>query len=339
MTTAPIPPATPADLEATIVIASKNRRDELAKAVESALAQAGAVEVIVIDDGSSDGTSDIIRQRFPGVRLQRLESSQGYIAARNLGASLARGRIIFSIDDDAVFSTPRIVQQTVAEFDDPRVGVVAIPYIDTMISPRVRQRAPSSEIVFATPDYRGTAHAVRRDVFLALGGYRDVLHHQCEEEDLCVRLYNAGYYVRLGTSDTIFHNESPKRNPSRIRYFFARNNVLFAWHNAPLAALPLNLAATSLTCIRISIPDRRIIPALRGIAAGFALGLARLRHRHPVRWSGFWLYRFLRSRGPQPLSTIEERLNALAAGSPLPPVTPRGAGTAPPASPPAPAAR
>src|SRR5580658_1315369 len=172
-------------MRATIVITSRNRRQDLIKAVASALAQTAQPEVLVIDDGSTDGTAEAVAREFPGVRLHRCEASAGYIVQRNLGARLAKTPFVFSIDDDAVFSSSAVIEQTLREFDNPRVGAVAIPFVDINRSPAVKQQAPGMNGVYASYGFIGTAHALRRDVFLALGGYRELLIHQGEEEDYC----------------------------------------------------------------------------------------------------------------------------------------------------------
>ena len=62
---------------ASIVITTKNRRDDLEKAIVSALAQKveGSVEVIVIDDGSTDGTSEFVSAKFPQAKLHRFDAA------------------------------------------------------------------------------------------------------------------------------------------------------------------------------------------------------------------------------------------------------------------------
>jgi hypothetical protein len=99
--------------------------------------------------------------------------------------------VVFSLDDDAVFSSPFVLEQTLRDFSHPRIGAVAIPYIEPHKANREMQRAPTREDVWITASYIGTAHAVRRDVFLALGGYREHLVHQGEEGDFCIRMLAA----------------------------------------------------------------------------------------------------------------------------------------------------
>jgi hypothetical protein len=213
---------------ASVVITTKNRKEELLKAVESAMGQRCLLEVIVIDDGSTDGTADELKKKFsvfssqfseeepatsysppvttslPVLRLIRHEESRGLIVRRNEGARVARGDVIFSMDDDAVFSSPFVVEQTLRDFSHPRIGAVAIPYIEPHKANREIQRAPTREDIWITASYIGTAHAVRRDIFLALGGYREHLVHQGEEGDFCLRMLAAkhGGEEILTTEDT-----------------------------------------------------------------------------------------------------------------------------------------
>ena len=79
------------------------------------------------------------------MRVHRSEQSLGLIVQRNRAAELARTPYLFSMDDDAVFSTPRVVETTLREFEHPRVGVVAIPFVNVNHSPALRQKAPGRE--------------------------------------------------------------------------------------------------------------------------------------------------------------------------------------------------
>src|SRR3989304_512381 len=147
-------------MDATIVISTKDREEDLARAVVSALAQKGAdIEVLVVDDGSSDGTSKMVRARFPQSLLITHAESAGYIVRRNEAAKAARGKIVVSIDDDAEVSTQFVVQQILPFFENAAVGVVAIPYRDVNRSQTVFQQAPEPHGVYWAASYVGTAHA------------------------------------------------------------------------------------------------------------------------------------------------------------------------------------
>ncbi|MCA8986326.1 MAG: glycosyltransferase [Planctomycetaceae bacterium] len=255
-------------LSATVVITSKDRKEELRSAVQSALEQSAQPEVLVIDDGSSDGTSEMVRNEFPAARLITHEKPTGLIVGRNEGARLATGDIIFSIDDDAIFTSPTVVAESLELFAAPRIGAVAIPYVDVKQSPELKQLAPDAEQIWITDRYIGTAHALRRDLFLKLGGYRELFFHQGEERDYCVRMLNAGYLVRLGSGTPIHHFESPKRDTTRMDLYGRRNDLLFAWLNDNWSRLPIQLLGTSINGIRFGFRVGRPVRMLQGIGMG-----------------------------------------------------------------------
>lgn len=295
----------------SIIITTKNRKDELCNAIRSAISQSVPCEVLVVDDGSIDGTAKFVRTEFPSVRLERSERSHGYIAQRNRAARLSTGEIIFSIDDDAIFTSPYTVAQTLAGFDQPRVGAVAIPYIEPHKSPVIHQQSISKDQVFITNTFIGTAHALRKDIFLRLGGYREKLVHQGEEMDFCTRLLQAGYLVRLGNADPIHHMESLKRDFSRMDFYGRRNDILFAWYNVPSVDLPIHLIGTTINAVRAAIGVKRFRHMMKGTASGYADIFRLWNERQPVLQEIYRLQRKLKKNGPQLLEDIEPLLPSI----------------------------
>ncbi len=275
----------------TVLITTKNRKDDLRAAVASALAQDAAPRILVIDDGSTDGTSQMIRDEFPTVHLDRVETSLGLIVQRNRGAAMCDTPFIFSIDDDAIFSSPRIVSQTLQELKEAAVGAVAIPFIDVKQHNEIRQMAPDEHGIHVAASYIGTAHAIRRDIFLRLGGYREFLFHQGEEEDYCIRLLAAGYVVRMGRSDPIHHLESNKRDMRRMDLYGRRNNILLVWCNTPTRYLPFRLIATTYSGVRIGLRLGRVRHMMHGLALGYAQIFRQWRQRRPVSAEVWKLHR------------------------------------------------
>ena len=300
-----------AEARATVVITTKDRADLAADAVASSLEQVPAIEVLVVDDGSTDGTSDHLLDRFSDrVTLLRAERSAGYILRRNQGAMAAAGNFVVSIDDDALFSTPDVVARALTAFDHPRIGAVAMPYVNVNQDDVVRQHPPGPGI-WVAESYIGTAHALRRSLFLDLGGYRPQLVHQGEERDLCVRMLERGYVVRLATSPPVHHLETPRRDFDRMDRFGRRNDVLFAWHNVPPPFLVAHLAATTARGAIFGVRVRRPRRMLQGLLDGFASMPGERHHRRPVSRHTYRLNRQLRRRGPLRLETLEPRLPPL----------------------------
>src|ERR1700730_6400610 len=88
----------------TYMIATRNRVDELEKTLAACLAQNGPdLEILVVDDASSDGTFERVRAKFPTVDIVRHERNQGSVAARNDILRRARGQYVIGLDDDSRF--------------------------------------------------------------------------------------------------------------------------------------------------------------------------------------------------------------------------------------------
>ncbi|MDF2751797.1 MAG: glycosyl transferase family 2 [Gaiellaceae bacterium] len=299
------------------MIVTKDRRDDALRAVASAAAQEPTVEVLVMDDGSSDGTAAAVRQAYPTARVERFETSEGYIVRRNQAAELASGEILVSIDDDAEIPAADMVATTVGEFEDPRIGAVAIPYVD-LPDEGVRQRAPSASGVHLVHRFRGTAYATRRELFLALGGFRAMLFHQAEEADFCLRLLNAGYVVRLGSAAPVRHHAA-ERPPERGWFFECRNSVLFAWHNVPMPELVVQVGKSSAYLLWLGGGVRRTGLFARGLGAGVAAAVRDRRGRNPVRRAAWRLYSRLGKRQTT-LEQVREQVDRLRSASGTGPV-------------------
>ena len=99
-------------MQVSVIIASKNGCDWIGAAIQSALTQTlTEIEVIVVDDGSTDGTADVVRelrQQDARVVLLQNSTSQGVSAARNKAIGNARGDWIAVLDDDDRFASTRL---------------------------------------------------------------------------------------------------------------------------------------------------------------------------------------------------------------------------------------
>ena len=109
----------------SVVVPVYNRRALIEETLRSALAQQWpSVEVIVVDDGSTDGSADHVERVFGDrVRLIRLEQNVGRSAARNAGCAAARGEFIAFLDSDDLWDPGKLAQQMPA-FADPAVMLV-----------------------------------------------------------------------------------------------------------------------------------------------------------------------------------------------------------------------
>ena len=300
--------------QATVIVTSRNRRETCAKTIESSLAQTGIdQEILVIDDCSDDDTAGFIRQRFPAVRVHRKEKRGGLIVARNHATRLAASPVVVSIDDDAVFISNDTLAAAVSMFDHPRVGAVAIPFVNHVNGADEKcivPDAPSAQSVWLTNTFVGTAYAVRRDMFVALGGFDERLVHWAEEQEYCQRLMGAGYVIRIGTSGLIRHFPAGvgKYNLQSIRRL-TRNNIWSASLNSPM---PLTLPLVLGQAVRATLGGFKKPKELRATIEGVPWGIASvIRHwfsRRPMSREAFSLWMDIRRRKPVKLDDIETRL-------------------------------
>ncbi len=107
----------------SIIITSYNQREFIKEAVDSALSLGyKPAEIIVVDDGSSDGSQDLLRQHGDAIRLVCLEKNQGASAALNRGALLATGDYLVFLDgDDAFLPWCLDVYARIAEAKQPKL--------------------------------------------------------------------------------------------------------------------------------------------------------------------------------------------------------------------------
>ena len=308
-------------MSAAIVIITQNRKDDLRSSLKSAIEQEGGFEVLVLDDGSHDGTGEMLHDEFPDVRVVRFDDGAGLAARRNDAMVLTSADIIVSIDDDAVFTSARTVADTVAEFDHPRIAAVAMPFIDVGVSPDVQQQAPDAVDRWLGPVYRGTANAVRRDVLIEVGGYTPEIQWVGEEWDVCLKMMDAGYVIRLGAAEPIHHFTSPKRSSRLIDVYYRRNELLICWMYFPFPWNFVYMFGYVAKGLERGIKVGRV----RNMVDGMRLGLRRCltTRRRPISRAAFRLDRrtraALRGGSAVRLSEVEPELAPLASAILAPP--------------------
>lgn len=188
----------------TVLVPAYNERECIANTVRSLVASDYPVEVIVIDDGSSDGTANLVEaMRLPNVRVVR-QRNAGKPAALNNGIAHARHDIIVMMDGDTVFE-PATVRELVQPFADPRVGAVAgnakVGNRDSMIGAWQHIEYVMGfnldrrmyDLLRCMPTIPGAVGAFRRDALDRIGGMsEDTL---AEDTDVTMALHRDGWRV------------------------------------------------------------------------------------------------------------------------------------------------
>ncbi|WP_149258591.1 glycosyltransferase family 2 protein [Actinomadura sp. K4S16] len=225
--------------DVTIVVATRDRAAELRRSLGHHTAP-----VIVVDNASSDGTP--AAAEAAGATVLRLPSNRG-AAARNAGAQLATTRYVAFADDDSWWA-PGSLERAVELLDaHPRTALLAA----RVLVGEEERLDPVSEAMARSPlgrpeDLPGPAVlgflacsvVVRRDAYLGVGGFSDVLHFGGEEELLALDLAAAGWGLAYVPELVVHHHPAAAgRDPAARRRRQARNRVLTAWLRRPLPAV------------------------------------------------------------------------------------------------------
>ena len=279
----------------SVVIPTHNRPELLAKLIRSCMSQAQDVEILVMDDASSPPTEEMIRRDFPQVIYAREEVSRGPVFQRNKGAMLARGEFLFTLDDDVIPAAPGIFEQTLVDFDSPRVGAVAIPYCNVLQGPLIYHKSPQLIGTYITSNYYGGMIAFRRSAYLEAGGYQEFLFMHCEELELATRLYNLGYVIRIGRSAPLEHYESSVRNRVRLHTLGSRNYVLYCWYDIPSPYVWFRLPALIIQTQYKALRRGHWWPSFLGVLKGFKGLFHEFNKRRPISRQAYRIVRSLRN--------------------------------------------
>jgi GT2 family glycosyltransferase len=216
-------------------------------------------EVVVVDNASTDGTAQLVANRFPEVRLIRSTRRQGFATNCNLGATISTGRTLVFLNPDARLG-PGALQRLV-EFVDahPEVAVAGprLVYPDGSAQPSARRfPSPVATVIRRTPlrwamrhsraerrhlmldaeldepttvDWvLGATVAIPAEVFDSLGGMDDGYRLYCEDIDLCRRAWDEGRCVAYVPDAVVEHRLSELTR----RRFLTRATL---WHGRGMA--------------------------------------------------------------------------------------------------------
>jgi len=235
---------------------------------------AEALELIVVDNDSGDGSAARIRAAVPGAHVVEAGSNTGFAGGCNLGVAHATGEYIALLNNDAR-PHPRWIAEAVAVLDaDPQVASVAskvldwdgrlVDYVDGSMTwyamgyKREVERPDSSaynspkDVLFGT----GAALFVRADVYRAVGGFDERFFMFYEDVDLGWRLNMLGYRVRYVPGSIAYHRHHvtmKKFGNFRETYLLERNALLTMYKNYDDATLARVLPAAMALAVRRSL--------------------------------------------------------------------------------------
>jgi len=290
----------------SVVFVTHNRKELLHRAILAVKAQSVPVEVIVMDDASTDGTDKMLQTEFPDVLYTRSAESLGPAYQRTEGGKKATSDIIVFLDDDTLVEDQYIIQNTIEDFDQPCVGAVAIPFINIMQDNQVHTAAPDKKELYLLHSFVAASFAVRREIFLQLGGFRKEYFYMGEEGDFCIRLLEAGYFVKAGTSAPAHHYQPANRVSFSADFYGRRNDIFFLYLNSPRKYLVPSMAVTILKGLWFGFKVGRIGNMYKGIVAGLG-SMVKPNYgniKKPIKSNVYLKYRYLKKNEPLPLTKL-----------------------------------
>ncbi len=216
----------------SVVVVNWNRREDLLRALRSLSEQTHeGLEIIVVDNCSTDDSKEAVREGFPNVRLIEMPHS-GFSACHtfNLGMMAASGELVAVMDNDATLER-EWVERAVRHFrDDPRLGAAASGIVNAYKEHFYFQydRWPdySLERDYEIYTFRGCAFAIRSSLLKQVGYFPEEYEIYVNEDDLAARVWAAGYKIKYFSDLSATHYTSKVERPGwRMVYYTTRNRV------------------------------------------------------------------------------------------------------------------
>lgn len=288
--------------EASIIVCSLNGERVLPMCLASLARLTGpAHEVIVVDNGSTDATPDIVRRDYPQFRLLQTGRNLGFAGGNNVGLQAARGRILILLNDDTEVPPDWLARQLAPFQRDPAIGAAGgkLLYPDR----RTIQHAGGTIHANANTDHlgygeadtgqwdqpgerfyvTGAALALRREALAAVGLLDPAFFPiYFEEIDLQKRLHDAGWKVWYEPAAWLVHHESQSQGVAspRFVYRYTRNRLRYLALHGPPEGWAKALRA-ELRFFRQMLGDRHGATMLRAYGYGLLHWLPWRLDRHP----------------------------------------------------------
>lgn len=264
--------ASPALDDVTVVIVSYNSAHCLARQGELLHA---CPHVIVVDNGSSDGSPDVARRHLPQARVLALPRNLGFGAANNRGLAQVRTPLALLLNPDCEMGAEAVRALVDVARRWPEAAIVAPQLVEAHGTPEVNYRfaltdwpakGPGAEGECCVGFVCGAAMLWRLARFEGVGGFDERFFLYYEDDDLCLRLRRAGRPMLIAPQVRARHRSRGSvrgRQPWRAEclrgYHHAQSKLIFAsLHQGPAHAL--RLRRTLLLGTALALPLRLLLP-------------------------------------------------------------------------------
>ncbi|HEY4614143.1 MAG TPA: glycosyltransferase, partial [Citricoccus sp.] len=259
----------------SVVMITYNRRPEALRAIERVLALPERPALYVVDNASTDGTAEAVRQRFGAEpRLTLVESGRNLGAVgRNVAVDLVTTEFVAFCDDDTWWEPGALQAAVEAMSAHPRLGVVTGRIL---VEPGAREDPINAELLHSPvrgPDwlpgpalgsFLAGASVVRTEAFRDVGGFSPRLWLGGEEELMAADLATAGWELCHLPHVVVHHQASKARDPHLRRRHGLRNTLWFTWLRRPVPAAVRRTRHVVATAPRDRVTAAAVADALAG---------------------------------------------------------------------------
>jgi GT2 family glycosyltransferase len=258
------------DPRIAVVIATRDRAPDLLGTLERLRALPERPALYVVDTGSSDGTPELVRRRFPGVAVLHASPDEG-AAARMAGVRAAQAPFVAFCDDDSWWEPGALSRAADLLEAHPDVGLLAARVMLAggrlgLTCEQVARVRPTARPGLPGPAIGGfvaCGAVVRRDAYLSAGGFPPEWPFGGEEQPLAVALLDRGWELVYVPSVVAQHRPSARRDRAARTAIAARNDLRMAWERRALRPA-LAITAGSLRRALADRDHRRgVLSALR----------------------------------------------------------------------------
>lgn len=238
-------------------------------------------EIVVVDNGSTDGGAELVEAQHPGVRLIRTGANLGYAAGNNLGVAAATGEVVAVLNPDteadadwlkelvaALATGPDVLATSrICMHGDPELintcgndlHVTGLGFCRGLL----RQSSDFDEAT-SVAAVSGCAFAIRRRLLLELGGFDEDFFAYVEDTDLSVRAAVAGCQIIYAPASRVYHHYQLRMRPDKF-YLLERNRQFMMLKNLRwptlLAMSPVLLLGEAMTWIFAATQGREYLAA------------------------------------------------------------------------------
>ena len=264
-----------------VVMITWNRREEALTSVGRLVDLPERPRVVVVDNGSTDGTAAALRAAYPTVEVVASPTNLGAIG-RNVGVRRLDTPYVAFCDDDTWWEPGSLTAAADVLDAHPDVAVLTARILvepggrEDPIVPELRDSPVPGRPGLPGPalgSFLAGASVLRRSAFLACGGFDKRLWLGGEEELLAVDLATAGWELCYAGQLTVHHQASRLRDPSRRRRDGLRNTLWFTWLRRPVPAALRRTVHLARTVPRDRTSALAALDAVRG--AGWVLARRR----------------------------------------------------------------